>query len=117
MGAESDVKTAKKKVFYVMGSLINLLGLGVLLYWVFADSSGFAASRRKGEVKKVIPGYVFVDGTSAVGTTDENFICATLDWWPPEKCDYGTCSWGKASLLNLVSAFFPVPIHPSGWKQ
>jgi heparanase len=46
---------------------------------------------------------VVVDARSAVAVTDDDFVCATLDWWPPEKCDYGTCSWGLASLLNLVS--------------
>lgn len=46
---------------------------------------------------------VIVDGTNPIATTDEDFVCATLDWWPPEKCDYGTCAWGLASMLNLVS--------------
>lgn len=46
---------------------------------------------------------VFIDGRAAIASTDDDFICATLDWWPPDKCDYGTCSWGRASLLNLVS--------------
>lgn len=50
-----------------------------------------------------IEGSVFIDGSVPIAKTDEDFICATLDWWPPEKCDYGTCSWGHASLLNLVS--------------
>ncbi|CAN1287818.1 Heparanase-like protein 3 [Linum perenne] len=44
---------------------------------------------------------VFINGSSRIGRTDSDFVCATLDWWPPEKCDYGTCSWGSASLLNL----------------
>ncbi|KAL0552746.1 hypothetical protein IC582_011871 [Cucumis melo] len=48
-------------------------------------------------------GRVLIDGKSAIGRIDEDFVCATLDWWPPEKCDYGTCSWGQASLLNLIS--------------
>jgi hypothetical protein len=34
--------------------------------------------------------------------TGKDFVCATLDWWPPDKCDYGNCAWGRASLLNLV---------------
>ncbi|XP_024537482.1 heparanase-like protein 3 [Selaginella moellendorffii] len=42
-----------------------------------------------------------INTTSPVARISENFICATLDWWPPEKCDYGYCSWGRASLLNL----------------
>ena len=51
-------------------------------------------------------GFVFVDGISAIGEIDDDFICATLDWWPPEKCDYGTCSWDHASLLMLVLSIF-----------
>ncbi|AQK84105.1 Heparanase-like protein 3 precursor [Zea mays] len=42
-----------------------------------------------------------VDGRRAIAATGENFVCATLDWWPPDKCDYGTCPWGRAGLLNL----------------
>lgn len=47
-------------------------------------------------------GWAAVDGGRAVASTGEDFVCATLDWWPPDKCDYGTCAWGRASLLNLV---------------
>ncbi|KAK7838010.1 heparanase-like protein 3 [Quercus suber] len=49
----------------------------------------------------VIEGNVFINGTTSIGRIDDDFVCATLDWWPPEKCDYGTCSWGRDSLLNL----------------
>lgn len=28
----------------------------------------------------------------------ENFVCGTLDWWPPLKNDYGTYGWGNASV-------------------
>ncbi|KAL3566960.1 hypothetical protein D5086_032375 [Populus alba] len=49
----------------------------------------------------VVEGTVFIDGKYSIGKIDENSICATLDWWPPEKCDYGTCSWDHASLINL----------------
>jgi heparanase len=55
---------------------------------------------------------VVVDARSAVAVTDEDFICATLDWWPPGKCDYGTCSWGLASLLNLVSFLLSLSLSP-----
>nr|XP_043624662.1 heparanase-like protein 3 [Erigeron canadensis] len=51
--------------------------------------------------KTVIQGRIFIDGKSAIAKIDSDFICATMDWWPPEKCDYGTCSWGHASLLNV----------------
>ena len=47
-------------------------------------------------------GTVSVDGRNAIAVVDDDYVCATLDWWPPEKCDYGTCSWGKTSLLTLV---------------
>ncbi|KAJ8570759.1 hypothetical protein K7X08_037731 [Anisodus acutangulus] len=46
-------------------------------------------------------GTVYIDGSACIAKIDEDFICATLDWWPCTKCDYGTCSWGNASLLNL----------------
>ena len=54
-------------------------------------------------------GSVLIDGKSAIGRIDSDFICVTLDWWPPEKCDYGTCSWDHASLLNIVSLFCKNP--------
>lgn len=47
---------------------------------------------------------VVVDGTLAVAHVDNNFVCATLDWWNHEKCDYNHCPWGSASVLNLVSS-------------
>lgn len=72
-------------------------------------------------------GRVLIDGKSAIGGIDEDFVCATLDWWPPEKCDYGTCSWGQASLLNLdlgnnillnaVKEFKPLKLRLGGSLQ
>lgn len=74
-----------------------------------------------------VGGKVFVDGRSPIAKTDKDFICATLDWWPPEKCDYGTCSWGHDSLLNLdlknivllnaIRAFSPLKIRLGGTLQ
>ncbi|KAL6898049.1 hypothetical protein ACP4OV_006645 [Aristida adscensionis] len=68
-----------------------------------------------------------VDGRRAVAETGEDFVCATLDWWPPDKCDYGTCAWGRASLLNLdlsnnvllsaVRAFSPLVLRLGGSLQ
>lgn len=40
---------------------------------------------------------------TAVAKTDDNFVCATLDWWPETTCDYSQCPWGKAGILNLVN--------------
>lgn len=45
---------------------------------------------------------VLVDGSNRIATVGDEFICATLDWWPASKCDYGSCPWYNASLLNLV---------------
>lgn len=86
-------------MYVVMGILTRLIGL---YFWVsvFIPRLGQHAG---GSSEVVVNGNVFVNGSSAIGRIDSDFICATLDWWPPEKCDYGTCSWGHASLLNLVN--------------
>ncbi|KAL5988099.1 hypothetical protein ACLOJK_035862 [Asimina triloba] len=75
----------------------------------------------------VAEGTVTINGSVAIAKTDKDFICATLDWWPPEKCDYGTCSWDLASLLNLdlsntvllnaIKAFSPLKIRLGGTLQ
>ncbi|CAN7080709.1 unnamed protein product [Brassica oleracea var. botrytis] len=45
---------------------------------------------------------IVIDVTRQIAEIDENFVCATLDWWPPEKCNYDQCPWGYASLINLL---------------
>ncbi|KAE8690960.1 Heparanase-like protein 3 [Hibiscus syriacus] len=73
--------------------------MGSFCFWVcFVVLSSASSQAADGTVE----GTVFIDGKAAIGRIDEDFICATLDWWPPEKCDYGTCSWGLAGLLNLI---------------
>ncbi|XWS17077.1 hypothetical protein CRYUN_Cryun33cG0037000 [Craigia yunnanensis] len=89
----------------------------------FVSSQADAAA----EGVAIVEGTVFIDGKAPIGTIDDDFICATLDWWPPEKCDYGTCSWGLAGLLNLdlnnniflnaVKAFSPLKIRLGGTLQ
>jgi heparanase 1 len=57
---------------------------------------------------------VIVRGSETIASTSEEFVCATIDWWPPEKCNYDQCPWGSASVLNLVSSkivFFFVMQH------
>ncbi|GAB2242054.1 hypothetical protein Droror1_Dr00018829 [Drosera rotundifolia] len=44
---------------------------------------------------------VTIRTAAAIAETDDNFICATLDWWPPNKCNYGQCPWGHAGLEKL----------------
>lgn len=96
------------------GSLVVLLYVRLLSMWLCLFSSSSISTifvYSAGVVKDTptttattIQGFVFIDGSSAIGEIDGDFICATLDWWPPEKCDYGTCSWDHASLLNMVSS-------------
>ncbi|KAL1080583.1 hypothetical protein V6Z11_D09G003400 [Gossypium hirsutum] len=31
---------------------------------------------------------VVIQGSTSVAEIDDNFVCATLDWWPTEKCNY-----------------------------
>lgn len=47
---------------------------------------------------------VIVRGSETIASTSDEFVCATIDWWPPEKCNYDQCPWGRASVLNLVSS-------------
>ncbi|CAH2079455.1 unnamed protein product [Thlaspi arvense] len=94
----------------------------VLFLWLFQFSDNTVESSAVEE-----KGTVFVYGRAAVGTVDEDFICATLDWWPPQKCDYGTCAWDHASILNLdlnntvfqnaIKAFAPLKIRIGGTLQ
>jgi len=71
--------------------------------FIYVSSQSAVAGNDNSSVSE---GTVFIDGKTSIGKIDEDFICATLDWWPPEKCDYGTCSWDQASLINLVMIHF-----------
>ncbi|KAK8465847.1 hypothetical protein PHAVU_009G190797 [Phaseolus vulgaris] len=46
-------------------------------------------------------GSLLVDGAQTKAETGDNFICATIDWWPHDKCDYNHCPWGYSSVVNL----------------
>ncbi|KAG7021220.1 Heparanase-like protein 3 [Cucurbita argyrosperma subsp. argyrosperma] len=108
-----------------MGFRVWLVGF---CFWVCFLFCGSVNSKGLGlEEDGFVRGRVLIDGKSAIGGIDEDFVCATLDWWPPEKCDYGTCSWGRASLLNLdlgnnvllnaVKEFKPLKLRLGGTLQ
>ena len=47
-----------------------------------------------------------VNSEAVAAQTDETFACFTMDWWPPNKCDYcssptDTSQWGTNGLLNI----------------
>lgn len=99
----------------------------VVMLWNHHNGIGVALCEIKRGFNKTVIAKVWVDREIGIGETDEDFICTTLDWWPPNKCDYGTCSWGNASLLNLdlenpllanaVKAFNPLKIRLGGTLQ
>ncbi|VFQ71024.1 unnamed protein product [Cuscuta campestris] len=42
-----------------------------------------------------------IRGVTSIAKTDDDFVCVTLDWWPPNKCNYNQCPWGTSGILNL----------------
>lgn len=60
---------------------------------------------------------VTIKGATLIARTDDNFICATLDWWPSEKCDYNQCPWGEAGLFNLVFLLFSLLKSPHSFRH
>ncbi|XP_062204177.1 heparanase-like protein 1 [Phragmites australis] len=70
---------------------------------------------------------VIVRGSETIASTSDEFVCATIDWWPPEKCNYDQCPWGRASVLNLdltnpllakaIQAFSPLRVRVGGSLQ
>ncbi|XP_045786602.1 heparanase-like protein 3 isoform X1 [Trifolium pratense] len=108
-----------------MGYQKLLLGMVFLIYLVslsFIGVNGIVGGGSSAE-----KGVVIIHGKCPIGRIHNDFVCATLDWWPPQKCDWGKCSWGHASLLNLdlnnkillnaVKAFSPLKIRLGGTLQ
>ncbi|KAF9662106.1 hypothetical protein SADUNF_Sadunf18G0018800 [Salix dunnii] len=124
--SNADKVTSTRHCVYLMGSLFTICFFCASFYWLIERSKS-VASERTGGPGNIVECTVFINGTAPIGTTDRDFICATLDWWPPDKCDFGTCSWGKASFLNLdltnpillnaIKAFSPLKIRLGGTLQ
>ncbi|XP_027331645.1 heparanase-like protein 1 [Abrus precatorius] len=87
----------------------------------------FLGSLRITLAQDVEHGSILVDGTQAIAETDDNFVCATIDWWPDDKCDYNYCPWGNSSVVNLdlsnpllakaIQALKPLRIRVGGSLQ
>ncbi|XP_048330032.1 heparanase-like protein 1 isoform X2 [Ziziphus jujuba] len=75
----------------------------------------------------VVQANIVVVAATAVGEVDSKFICATIDWWPHDKCNYNQCPWGYTSAMNLnlshpllakaIQAFKPLRIRIGGSLQ
>lgn len=65
-----------------------------LLLFFLALCPAFSAQR----VREIS---LMINPSVKVAWTDANYICATIDWWPKEKCNYNQCPWGSASIINL----------------
>ena len=73
-----------------MGSCMKAFALCV---FVFLTLAGLCVSERV-DVK--------VKSVTSVAETDENFVCATMDYGPSSMCNYGQCPWPKVGILELV---------------
>lgn len=82
-------------------SIVSLVVLACILYLIINHSVE--------SPKHKTVGVYFNTTAPEIARTDDDYICATLDWWPSDKCDYGSCSWGEASLLNLVGILLFLP--------
>ena len=45
---------------------------------------------------------VKVRSVTSIAETDNNYICATMDYGPSTMCNYGQCPWRKVGILELV---------------
>lgn len=71
------------------------MGCFTLLFLFLASLSAILA-------QNIEDAQLVVNVTAVVSDTDDNYICATIDWWPHDKCNYDHCPWGYSSVLNLV---------------
>ncbi|KAH9543039.1 hypothetical protein CY35_13G041100 [Sphagnum magellanicum] len=96
----SQLSRKEEMISVLPGLGLQLLAAVVLLWRLcsFGDDGVCIWDRRAPSTQNVL---LTIDGRAPLASIDVAFLCATLDWWPPDKCDYGTCSWGNDSMLNL----------------
>jgi len=70
----------------------------------------FLASLQVTLSKDIEHGLLLLNGAQAKAEIGDNFICATMDWWPPESCNFGFCSWAHSSIVTLVRIFGFSPV-------
>ncbi|KAF5199079.1 Heparanase-like protein [Thalictrum thalictroides] len=71
-----------------MGFLLPLFLFVAYLYGVSAQGPSTYAT-------------IIVKSAAKIAETDDQFICATLDWWPSDKCNYNDCPWGNSTVPYL----------------
>ncbi|GAB2209460.1 hypothetical protein Droror1_Dr00026676 [Drosera rotundifolia] len=49
----------------------------------------------------ILKAAVVINSGRSIALTDDNFVCATIDWWSQDKCNYNQCPWGYSSIVNL----------------
>ncbi|XP_006837041.2 heparanase-like protein 1 isoform X1 [Amborella trichopoda] len=106
-------------MFVNVGKLRFIMGLWFFLFLVNSVPLRLA--------HELVETGITVKGDSVIAKNGDNFICATLDWWPETKCNYDQCPWGQASVLNLdlnnsllakaIKAFNPLRIRIGGSLQ
>ncbi|KAF9626516.1 hypothetical protein IFM89_034450 [Coptis chinensis] len=70
--------------------------MGFRLSWIL-----FFTYLSRISAQETIDATIVVHGAAKIAETDENFVCATIDWWPTDKCNYNHCPWGKSTALSL----------------
>lgn len=76
------------------GLITNLVYLNVALnlkVLLISFSCNLVDSQTEA-VTDVVEGILVINGKSSIAKIDSDFICATTDWWPLEKCNYGICN-------------------------
>ncbi len=59
---------------------------------------------------------IVVNGTTTIGETDDNYICATIDWFPSDTCRYNYCMLQNSSAITLVSIYiYPLIFIYTAW--